>query len=180
MRSSSINREPTGTTLHKLYNGKLHELLGQAYGGEAWAKPWLFSSLPRNWWANTTNQRLYLEQIRLDLSLNSSLDDLYQLTSARIIAFPHGKSLLRNYNTVRELLHSIYPNHIWEDWKFQDKSTKQASEQRRDPASLWRFLEEVMKAEGLTTLASLYKLTHRMLSKHKGVYSIPKQQRLPN
>jgi hypothetical protein len=75
-------------------------------------------NLPHGFWDRFENQKVFMDWLRIELGFNQTTD-WYKLTAKEIFE-KGGPSLLKKYGgSPFKLLQSVYPEHIWIEWKFE-------------------------------------------------------------
>eukprot|EP01114_Cavostelium_apophysatum_P014359 TRINITY_DN3702_c0_g1_i1.p1 TRINITY_DN3702_c0_g1~~TRINITY_DN3702_c0_g1_i1.p1 ORF type:complete len:614 (+),score=148.50 TRINITY_DN3702_c0_g1_i1:97-1938(+) len=115
----------TFLNLVQSFNGSYIEGLAAAFPEHDW-QPWRFRKVTNKYWTLKGNQRLFFDHLSKNLKIRST-EDWYKVSSAQIEQLGGG-SLLKIYDgDIGAALRSAYPEHRWEEWRF-DKLPKDFAE----------------------------------------------------
>ena len=120
-------KENGGSTIIKQY-GSLFNALKAVYSDKKWDFCKL-NTLPKNFWADPLNHKLFVEHLLQKLNLND-VTKLIEIPLTQLIELGGGKLLQKYQNNLIYALKQLYPE---EDWEIQSK-TKQ-------PQSYWNNID---------------------------------------
>eukprot|EP01114_Cavostelium_apophysatum_P017295 TRINITY_DN5106_c0_g1_i2.p1 TRINITY_DN5106_c0_g1~~TRINITY_DN5106_c0_g1_i2.p1 ORF type:complete len:690 (-),score=185.35 TRINITY_DN5106_c0_g1_i2:125-2194(-) len=114
-RVTSPSITPFGGTaiLAKFFGQSLSTAITKLYPNHDW-KIWKFEALPRNFWTNTENQKIFMVDLGKKLKIRS-FEDWHRVTSLTREIIDHGgKRLLNLYSqSPIKILQALYPEHDW-------------------------------------------------------------------
>jgi hypothetical protein len=84
-----------------------------------------FDRKPRHYWKSLENQRTFLESLTPKLGFSpQDLEGWYKVGLKDLVKYG-GTTLIGNFdNSVYAMLASVYPEHLWDVWRFQRTSTR--------------------------------------------------------
>eukprot|EP01122_Echinamoeba_exundans_P013866 TRINITY_DN6123_c0_g1_i2.p1 TRINITY_DN6123_c0_g1~~TRINITY_DN6123_c0_g1_i2.p1 ORF type:complete len:408 (-),score=47.96 TRINITY_DN6123_c0_g1_i2:418-1641(-) len=117
--------------------------------------PWKFAQVSRSFWSDTSNQILFLEWIQKQEGMKS-LEDWYSIKIGQLETKYSMRPVLERYSrSLSRALSSLYPDHSWEEWRFN----------RKTPRGFWndvknqrRFLQSVGKKIGVVSMEDWYRV----------------------
>jgi hypothetical protein len=98
------------------YDRSIRWALLDIYKDTNW-QPWRFDSLPHRYWDELEHRIQYMEYIRDRMNFNNGMEDWYSIREEDIDS--HGFSKFYD-RWVGYAVMDIYPEHIWEPWRFQE------------------------------------------------------------
>lgn len=95
----------------------------------------------------------------------ASMEDWYKLSVQQILKMDGGSGICKVYKfSVLKALKDIFPQHQWEEWRFENKP----QQWYLDPVSSERFLESIRQEENLEKMEDLYRLSGKALKGYGG------------
>lgn len=85
---------------------------------------WRFRTVPVEFWMSRANRVRYFSWLQTEMGIDkTSMERWYSVTNADVAA-RHGASVLAEYygGSVPNALRQIFPEHLWEDWRFVQRS----------------------------------------------------------
>jgi hypothetical protein len=98
------------------YNSSPSLILSSLYPEYNWI-PWKFTQVPKNFWNDTNNHKLYIEWLYKELNFNC-MEDWYTISMEKFGVYS-GNGIIRIYGTYFKLLKFVYPDYDWLPWKFK-------------------------------------------------------------
>jgi hypothetical protein len=131
----------------------------------------MFVRLPSNYWNKIENQRRFLDWLAQHLGFKQ-MDDWYKIRKEEMGVI--GGNLLAKYTSIVQLLRTVYPEHLWQIFKFKQvpKGYWQKFENQRD------FLNWLADDLGFKSLDDWYKIGNQDINK-KGGSNLLKQYEGP-
>ena len=127
-----------GFSVIKLHNGSLIKALMSIYPEHTW-KVWTFKKVPKNYWSDKKNQRIFFDWLANKLQVKS-VEDWYKVKPSDIIN--NGGTVLLcdiyHYSIINALV-SVYPEMPLHVWKF-DKVPKFYWEEPKNRKSYFDWL----------------------------------------
>eukprot|EP01121_Diplochlamys_sp_Union-15-3_P013862 TRINITY_DN4362_c0_g1_i1.p1 TRINITY_DN4362_c0_g1~~TRINITY_DN4362_c0_g1_i1.p1 ORF type:complete len:431 (-),score=54.16 TRINITY_DN4362_c0_g1_i1:183-1475(-) len=149
-----------GRGLLAYYEESPAKALTMVYPDVPWLM-WKFTSVPRGFWKDVSNQRKFFDWIRSHHSF-SSLDDWYHKPKALVHTNGGGGLLETYYNdSLVNALLTIYPEHQWKPWRFG--VTPKGTWEKRD--NLINFMNELATKLGISSLDDWYRVSWDQLEK---------------
>jgi len=129
--------------------------------------PWKFARTDSNFWKQRENVVSWLEWIRKELKLDTSLEDVYRITHRDVIE-KGSRSLLTEYGNIYEIAKLVYPAHPWKPWRFKHALTGWWDSMQNQR----QFFNDFRQAYGYTQFEDLYKLSIDEIRAAGGTYPI--------
>jgi very-short-patch-repair endonuclease len=98
------------------YNSSPSLILSTLYPEVKWI-PWKFKQVPKDFWNNTNNHKLYIEWLYKELNFNC-MEDWYTVSMETFDKY-FGNGIVRIHGTYFKLLKCIYSDYDWLPWKFK-------------------------------------------------------------
>eukprot|EP01122_Echinamoeba_exundans_P014237 TRINITY_DN6400_c0_g1_i1.p1 TRINITY_DN6400_c0_g1~~TRINITY_DN6400_c0_g1_i1.p1 ORF type:complete len:587 (+),score=60.56 TRINITY_DN6400_c0_g1_i1:68-1762(+) len=149
--------------LRRNFDSSPAKLLKTLFPQHQWLD-WKFATLPRGWWADLSNQRLFLDWVAQNVF---KFDPLQSWTawydiSARQISSAGGSRLITLHGgSPVQLLRTVYPEHHWKAWRF--KQVPSGFWDKIDDTSLRQYLDEISQELGLLDLNAWYRVSWAQL-----------------
>eukprot|EP01027_Heterolobosea_sp_BB2_P000282 GEZU01000413.1.p1 GENE.GEZU01000413.1~~GEZU01000413.1.p1 ORF type:complete len:468 (+),score=89.89 GEZU01000413.1:405-1808(+) len=152
IRTSQV-REKGGSGLLSLYGGSLMRVLQTVYPEYHWNK---FDSdrLPRNFFNDIGNQRLFMDKLGTKLDIKH-LDDWYIVSTKDVLQNGGGRLLNIYGGSLVQALQTIYPEHSWHISSFATVPRGYWSLQNQR-----QFFDGIAKRLKINTLDDWYNVTH--------------------
>eukprot|EP01027_Heterolobosea_sp_BB2_P018918 GEZU01026579.1.p1 GENE.GEZU01026579.1~~GEZU01026579.1.p1 ORF type:complete len:601 (+),score=135.41 GEZU01026579.1:14-1816(+) len=111
--------------------------------------------VPRSFWKNINNQRLFMDKVAVDMQVKN-FEDWYSVSVKEIIA-RGGGPLLKDYyeNSMLLALQGIYPEHPWQE----AGSPRALNGYWNDPKNQRNFLNRIAEELNVKTLDDFYKIS---------------------
>jgi len=124
---------------------------------------WKFKTVPRRFWKEEKNQRMFFDWLGKHLGF-TSMEDWYNLTLGDLEKYGYG--LLNYYNnSPTTALQSVYPHFDWQLWKFS-----------RIPKRIWKdrtkdkeYMQHLSNTLGISEMDDWYRVSWSDLLKCKAV-----------
>lgn len=100
------------------YNSSIFQMLSSIYPEYSW-DPLKFSQVPKHYWLSMDNQKAFMDALgkKLGFSLGN-LEPWYKVTN-QVMVDNGGSRILAIYkSSIPSLLEKVYPQYLWESWKF--------------------------------------------------------------
>eukprot|EP01114_Cavostelium_apophysatum_P021704 TRINITY_DN7644_c0_g1_i1.p1 TRINITY_DN7644_c0_g1~~TRINITY_DN7644_c0_g1_i1.p1 ORF type:complete len:421 (-),score=51.35 TRINITY_DN7644_c0_g1_i1:63-1325(-) len=109
--------------LNHFYGGSLVKALKAVYPDHEW-KIWNFKPVPTDFWNDKNNQKAFFDDLFRSLNYEN-WQDWYKIRGSDIAAHGGGGLLTHHYaGSPVKALTSVYPDHPWVIWKFQQVPRK--------------------------------------------------------
>ena len=110
-----------GRVLLSMYNSSLSKALMAIYSEHKWDLS-KFSKLPHKYWANSSNQRAFMNEIGLKLGINpGEYSKWYKVGNADVISHGGAVILHEHNSSLSGLLNAVYSDHTWDVLKFETR-----------------------------------------------------------
>jgi len=107
-----------GTGVLAYYGDSLARTLVALYPEHDW-QLWRFSQVPRHYWQEEKNRKLYFEWLTSELKIKS-MEDWYTITKEDVLKKEGaGGVLVYHRHSLVQALKDLYPNYPWQEWKFK-------------------------------------------------------------
>jgi len=141
---------------------------------------WRFTMAPKGWWSNPKNQREYFAWLAEKLGIKG-LMEWYQITN-HIVALHDGSlaidwpfrvclcevsghGLLKKFRgSLPKALKSAFPNHSWQEWRFNNADKALWQEALNSPHELKRYFDDVSQQLNFKDLADWYRVNSKELT----------------
>jgi hypothetical protein len=151
--------------LNGKYHGSPKAALMTVYPEHKWLE-WKFLGVPKRFWSDPENQKRFLEQFKLEKSINTP-EDWYQICREDIHNAGGGSFLSSKFgDSIYKLVASLYPNHTFLEWKFD-----------RSPRSFWvskanrkKFMDWVKQQLNISTPSMWYTVTSHQIAELGGSF----------
>eukprot|EP01118_Nematostelium_gracile_P008957 TRINITY_DN2995_c0_g1_i2.p1 TRINITY_DN2995_c0_g1~~TRINITY_DN2995_c0_g1_i2.p1 ORF type:complete len:358 (-),score=67.60 TRINITY_DN2995_c0_g1_i2:91-1164(-) len=125
------------------YQHSPYQVLKNVYPHHKW-RPWSFKGVPRNFWRDRSNQKMFVDDLENELGIKSK-EDWYHVSRKEVMARGGGTMLdLYFGGSLFKLLTSFYPHHDWIQWKFSRVENKFWTKMR-DYRKLIHYLSDSLK-----------------------------------
>jgi hypothetical protein len=105
------------------HNNSFMSALQHVFPQHEWLE-WRSKYVPRNFWKSEDNQRRFLFWLLKEIGRENELEALYEMPHEKISEMG-GKRILQihGYNSL-DMVTSLFPNHRWMRWRFDNVSTQ--------------------------------------------------------
>jgi hypothetical protein len=149
--------------LRRNFESSPAKLLKTVFPHHEW-QDWKFTTLPRGWWADLSNQRVFMDWVAQNIfkfDPRDSWSSWYDV-SARQISSAGGSRLITIHGgSPVQLLRTIYPEHPWRTWRF--KQVPSGFWEKIDNDSLRQYLDEISRELGLSDRKAWYRVSWAQL-----------------
>jgi len=105
-----------GKEILEIFENSIAKSLAAAYPNYEWLN-WKFNYMPRSWWDDEKNQRIFMDWMGRQLNFKKK-DDWYKLSKTSVVHYG-GEILLKKYeNSTSKLLMGVFPHFDWIHWRF--------------------------------------------------------------
>jgi hypothetical protein len=166
---------PAGSTL--IVSSKhISAALKKAYPEHVW-REWLFETSPKGFWDKPANIRSYFDWLLSDYlreknpSAPKSLELLYSISYEDLVATGGLHMIQKHFdNSLGAALRATFPDHQWNDWKF-DKSRKDAFSDLQKQRDCLESVGQKLKID-VSDLSSWYSVTAELIKEDEGGKSL--------
>ena len=145
--------------LKKLYKGSLYYALSSVFPDHSWLA-WKFSRVPFGFWDSLIHQKAFFDWLGKEFEF-STLSNWYQVTK-EVIDNRGGNSLLSKYDgSPAKALRSIYPEHEWIAWKFNQVSPQFWANKENHK----KLFDQLEKELNIQRLEDWYRISLNQISK---------------
>ena len=135
------------------------KLITSIFPNHTWL-PWKFNQVPRDFWSQLENQKMYIKWLSEEINIKS-MDDWYHVSREvdygnhgnvyKNMKFQdfirnYGGALLQNYNgSPTELINSIFSDYSWKQFKFSVVSKKSIAQIKEGKVTMVTLLKKIEK-----------------------------------
>lgn len=118
---------------------------------------WRFEHIEKSYWQDINNQKKLFREVEKSLGFKE-LDNWYHITENQLHHFKAHKVLEMYSHSLYDALCAVYPEHVWEEWRF----TKHSKGFWIDPHKVKMFFDAMSQKMNLKSMDDWYsvKPTH--------------------